>query len=63
MDTVLGDSIITHISLLYASMVAHMQDLLCRFYSHMVRTCRLFRSLPTVAHLGFVITIIELSNI
>jgi len=49
--------------LLHANMVAHMQDPYFGIHSHMVQTCRLFLSLPIVAPLGFIITIIELRKI
>jgi len=56
-DMTLGPSVLMHISLLHASMVAHMQEPYSGFYSHMVHTCRLLWSLPTSVPLGFVITI------
>jgi len=59
----LGAPILTHISLLRASMVAHMQAPYYEFHNRMVHTCRLLWSLPIVAPMGFVITIIELRNI
>jgi len=40
----------THISLLHASLVAQIEDLLSRFHSIMARTRSLLWSLPIVAH-------------
>jgi len=51
----LGAPVLTHISLVRATMVAHMQDPYFRFHSCMVNRCRPFRSLPTVTHLGFLL--------
>jgi len=62
-DMMLGAIVLTYISLLHASMVAHVQDSYSRFHSYMVSTYRLHRSLPIAAHLRFVITILELRNI
>jgi len=62
-DRNLGAPMVTYISLLNASMVAHAQDPYYRFHSSMVRTCRPFRSLPIATPLGFVLTILELRNI
>jgi len=41
-DMMLGAFMPTHISLLYAGVIAHVQDLYYSFDSHMVHTCRLF---------------------
>ena len=41
-------SITSHISLLHASMVAHMQDPFSKFHDVIARTRRLLWSLPTV---------------
>jgi len=62
-DVILGASVLTHISLLHASIVAHMQDPYNRFCGKKVHTRKLFPSLLIVLPVGFVITIIELSNI
>ena len=45
----LGISMATHITLLHASMVAHIQDPFSEFHSVMVRTRRLLWSVPIVA--------------
>jgi len=58
----LGAFVLTHISLLHARMVAHMQDFSFVFNSHIVHTRKLFWSLPMIAPLWLVITIIEFSN-
>ena len=62
-DMMLGAPVLTYISLLYTSMVAHVHDPYYRFHSYMVCTYRPSKSLPLVEPLGFVNTIIELSNI
>ena len=49
MNMMPDSSVATHISLLHASMVAHIQDPFSKFRSVMALTCRLLQSSPTVA--------------
>ena len=48
-DMMSGTSVTAHISLLYASMVAHMRDPYSEFHSFMVCRDRLLQSLPIIA--------------